>query len=283
MLITSRRALRMIAGLLSCASLSFALVFVAAGPANAKLCEVDMGGDKGVVWVDCDTIPGHGGDTSDPGPSKPSCEIEGGDNACFNGESCLINDPSRIPEESVPEGALPPKPGDDYHHAFRRCDTDYVWYWTKESEASVEELALRAYGELAAPAFDPTFNPPTRTLVNLDTWWWADGAPAQALSETAGSVTVAARPSHMEVDPGDGSGAFQCDFVTSKTDTCTHTYQRASTGDGYQGRMRLVWDLTFTDTDAPIDLLGLPTSFSSPWESVTVPVREVQSLVTHVG
>ena len=283
MLTTSRRTLRMIAGLLSISSLAFTLIFVAAGPASAKMCKVEIVPGE-IDWVECSTIPGHGDDdTTDPGPSAPSCEIEAGDNACYNGESCLINDPSTIDEGSVPKGELPPKPGDDYHHAFRFCASGYVWYWTKEGQASVEDLASRAYGELKSPPFTPTFNPPTRTLVNLDTWWWAEGAGATALSATSGSVTVVARPNHMEVDPGDGSDAFRCDFVTSKADDCVHTYTRASKGDGYQGRMRLVWDLTFTDTDAPVDFPGLPTSFSSPWESVTVPVQEVQSLVTDVG
>ena len=282
MLTDRLHAPRMIIGMISILLLALTTA-VAASPASAELCEYDQGGDKGIVWVDCDAILGHVGEEGGTESGGPSCEIEAGDNACYNGESCLINDPSTISEESVPEGALPPKPGDEYHHAFRLCNSGYVWYWTKEGEASVEELALRAYGELKSPPFNPTFNPPTRTLVNLDTWWWADGAPARALSETAGSVTVEARPSHMEVDPGDGSGAFQCEFVTSKADTCTHTYRRASRDIGYQGRMRLVWNLTITDSDAPIDLAGLPTSFSSPWESVTVPVREVQSLVTDVG
>lgn len=276
MLTVARQVPRLLAGLLACSLIALAMVFLAS-PASAGLCEVDDG-SGGVKMVDCDTVPGHPGD----GPTGPACELEPGDTGCYNGEGCLINNPSTIPLEDVPDGALPPKPGDDYHHAFRICDTGgAVWYWSQEAEPDIGELAMRAYGQLNAPVFTPTFNPPTRTIVNLDTWWWASGASTQVLSASAGSVTVIAEPRVMEVRPGDGP-LFTCEFVTAKSDDCSHVYKRSSPGEGYAGGMRLVWDLTFTDSDDPIDIAGLPETFSSPWVPVTVPVREVQSVVTGV-
>ncbi len=154
---------------------------------------------------------------------------------------------------------------------------------------TLNELAQRAFGQLQIPAFTPTFNPPTATYVNLDTWWWAEGATTNELIGTAAlGVRALATPDHMEVDPGDGSGAFTCDFATQEADDCSNTYRRSSNRgsarapDGskaYPARMRLVYDVRFEINGAPLNIAGLPTSLSSDWTPRAVPVREVQTVV----
>ncbi|MCL3817033.1 hypothetical protein [Aeromicrobium wangtongii] len=250
-----------------------------ASPASAALCHVTQA-DGSIKVVDCDKIPGNAGDPGSKG-GAPSCVVKDGDTGCWNGKSCYIKDPAEYGDSGAAQEQLGPKPSEDAHAAFRLCNAEEgpVWYWTEADEPSQAELAAQAFGQLVAPSIAPTFNPPTRTLVNLPTWWWAAGASDQPLSASAGSVTVTATPSHMEVDPGDGSAIFGCrPFVTVQSDSCTYTYRRAGKGDGYPARMRLVWTVVFTDTDAPIDVPDLPTTFDSGWSGVTVPVHEVQTL-----
>lgn len=261
------------------AVLGAGVVVLTPAAAHAELCEVTV--DNQIKLVDCDTVPGNGDDDADEtgggSGGEPSCEIEPGDNACYEGESCLINDPAKADLELIADD-LGPKPGEDYHPAFRGCGSDNVWYWSNDEGPSVEDLALEAYGSLPFPTFTPAFNPPGRTLVNLPTWWWAADASSADLTASAGSVTVMAEPHRMQVDPGDGSEPLACGFVTSQSDDCAHTYRRAQSN-GYTARIRLVWNVSFTDADGPITLAGLPTTFTSPWQATTVPVREVQTVV----
>ena len=275
MLTLQRRIAVFLAVVATCA----VTLVVSAGPAAAEICDTGVG-DGTVEIGDCDEGSEGDGEGNGAG-SGPSCDIQPGDNGCWNGESCLINDPSTLELDEVPDGALPPKPGDDYHHAFRLCDSGYVWYWSEDGGPSIEELATQAFNSLPFPTITPTFNPPRRTIVNLETWWWAAGATNDELSASAGSVTVRATPSHREVDPGDGSGVMRCSFATTESDACTHVYRR-SNAEGYAARMRLVWTLVFTDGGDVVELNGLPTEFTSPWTPVTVPVNEIQTRVTKV-
>lgn len=274
-------ARRVVVGLVAVATMSFGVLVLASSPAAAALCEVTQK-DGTIKLVDCDSVPGNGGGDGDEGGGggAPSCTVEPGDTGCYNGKSCYIKDPAEYEESDPAKEDLGPKPSEDAHAAFRLCDKEEgpVWYWVEADEPSQEELALQALGQLDAPAITPTFNPPTRTLVNLPTWWWAAGAGDQPLTATAGSVTVTATPSRMEVDPGDGGAVKACPFVTQRSDACSYTYRKGSNGAGYPARVRLVWTLVFTDTAAPIDLPDIPTTFESPWSGTTVPVREVQTL-----
>ena len=237
------------------------------------------------------TPPGNGG-----GGGEPTCEFTGSyDEFCEGTAACWGNNPAANAPEDVAD-ELGPKPDDpDAHAAYKSCrrpdgSTYDEWYWATAGGPSLSELAQRAYGALNFPVFTPTFNPPTRTYVNLDTWWWADGATAtELIGSSALGVRALATPDHMDVDPGDGSGVFTCDFVTAKADDCVHAYRRASNRgtatapDGskaYPARMRLVWTVRFERNGEPLTVPpGVPTAFSSPWRGTAVPVREIQTIV----
>lgn len=254
--------------------------FIVALPstAHAELCEVDVGNNE-IGLVDCDTLPGNSGDDGgDPGGGGPSCTIPPGHNACLDGKSCLLRLPAVHSAEWVTDRIGPP-PAEDYIPAWRDCEgEENYWFWAPPGEQgpSTADLAVQAFGHLPFPTFAPTFNPPERTVVNLPTWWWAEGATDGELSASAGGVSVTAAPSHMTVETGDGT-VLTCDFATTMTDECSHVYRRGSPG--YQARMRLVWSVEFTDGGTVIESPGLPVTFESPWAGVTVPVTEIQTLV----
>jgi hypothetical protein len=268
-------------------------VLVMTTPAQAAKCPYyDKEANK-IVY--CNAEGGGGQDDGgggDGGSQEPTCDLsnEPYTEFCKGTLACWGNNPAGNSEEDVAD-ELPPKPGDDYHVAYRNCeDGSDTWYWSKDGEGpSIEELAQIAFGELVFPEYTLTFNPPRRTYVNLDTWWWAQGATTEELIGTAAlGVRALATPNRMEVDPGDGSGVFSCEFVTAKSDDCTYTYRRASVrgsaaaDDGspaYPARMRLVYDVRFEVDGTPLTLDDLPTSFSSPWQDQPVPVREIQTVV----
>jgi hypothetical protein len=245
-----------------------------------------------------DTTPGEDGDNGDDGSddgggtSEPPCDlslVEGtghpdatryceGENACW----------ANIPSEAFPDPedwpSDPPTP--DAIYTYKTCygpDGEIVfddWTWVVPEQPSIEDLAREAYGRLVAPDFTLAFSPPEESVIYIDTWWWAQGAPeGNIIGSSALGVRAVAEPSHLEVQPGDGSGTIECDFVTTEDDACTHTYERASGDGGYPARARLVYDVHFEQNGNPIELAGFPDTFESPWEETAVPVTEVQSNV----
>ena len=95
-------------------------------------------------------------------------------------------------------------------------------------------------------------------------------------------------PDRLEVDPGDGSAVLSCPWSTVASGECSYTYGRSSVGqpvdgDGlpaYPVRMRLVYQVRFEANGAPLEVAGLPTTLESPWQTTSVPVAEIQALVT---
>ncbi|WP_129711124.1 hypothetical protein [Haloactinopolyspora alba] len=235
----------------------------------------------------------EGDGDQDEGTNEPTCEFyEQYDEFCMGEAACWGNNPAAVQDPDELQGV--PKPSPDAHVAYRSCrypdgTVEDKWYWTTESEEPpLEEQAREAYGLLATPDFTLAFNPPGRTFVNLDTWWWADGAgDGEITGSSAFGVVAIATPDHIEVDPGDGSNIITCDWATSKTDTCRYAYPHASTDgtaqvDGspaYTARARLVYTVRFENAGEPLELPGLPEQLTSPWEETAVPVGEVQSLV----
>jgi len=233
-----------------------------------------------------------GGSGGGGGGATPSCEFRESiyNDFCMGDRACFMNDPAAIQdlEEIRKNGdTISDKPDDADHVVYVGCigpdGTEYDnWYWDTELETiSVRDRLVAAYGRLVLPDVTPVYNPPTRTLVNLDTWWWAQGASATPIvgSEAFGLVAIA-EPRDMVISAAGQS--ITCPVVTSRSDTCKLKFRRAGT---HTATMRIVYDVRFELDGSPFtvpggngDLLTLEST-----DTVTVPVIEVQSLVTELG
>ncbi|WP_165988048.1 hypothetical protein [Streptomyces sp. YIM 98790] len=187
---------------------------------------VDLGG--GNVEYQCPvTEPGTDGSSGSEGSGGdggagtggPSCDLSAvenkgrqdastsrfreGENACF------INFPSSVYPDP---GDWPPgQPTEDSVHTYKACyapDGTRVsgdWGWFVPDTPSLGTLARQAYGQLRLPSFTLAFSPPGRTVVLMDTWWWAEGPSNEPVPGTpAASVVAIAEPDRLEVDPGGG-------------------------------------------------------------------------------
>lgn len=273
------------------------------GPARqAAADDCGFGETSGNDLEYCNEIPGEdgggggGGDSdsdSTGGGSEPQCDLASfraqwpgatrhfceGRNACWvNDPPVTFEDPSTWPDD---------RPSPDARYIYKYCVDpngnvvfdDFTWS-TDEQGPSPQELARRAYGRLKAPEFDLAFSPPGESVVYVETWWWAQGAPEGEIrgSSALGMVAIA-EPDHMEVRPGDGSGTITCDIVVTESDACTHTYERASGEGGYPAQARLVYDVRFEMNGNPMEIDGAPDTFESDWQETNVPVTEVQANV----
>jgi hypothetical protein len=153
--------------------------------------------------------------------------------------------------------------------------------------------ATEAVGRIELPKAALEFNPMARTLVNLDTWFWAAGLSGQELRGTPalGLVAIAA-PSKLTVDPGDGSAPFTCEWVTAKSNRCRYTYRHSSAGGSlrgssgapaYQATGTATWTLRFERNGASLPISGAPPVLTRPVGTTAVEVAEVQTLVTSAG
>ncbi|HWJ84719.1 MAG TPA: hypothetical protein VNR62_04775 [Cellulomonas sp.] len=204
---------------------------------------------------------------------------------CVGTTACAVNNPSHLDEDQWPADE---RPGPDYIYTFKWCttaegDTDYGWSWylPEDEGPTLEELAQQAFGALNTPAFTVAFNPPGRTIVGFPTWFWAGTGTGGALTgSSAAGVVAIAEPSHLEFDAGDGRAVSTCPWSTSESGACSVQYDRASVASGaYTARLRLVYDVRFENNGAPLELAGLPTALTSPWQTTAVPVAEIQSVV----
>lgn len=276
MLTSQRNGVRaLVVGVFSCVVMMAGLNGAAANP------HVDYGEEES--------------ETVDPGPPEPGaegCDPAPGFSYCYNGLSCSRNDPAAVQDPTALRDE--PAPYEGAHVIHEWCDDgSYEWFWSTEDDGpSLVERIRRARGEITIPEFQPSFNPPGFTVVNVATWWWADGLPSEPiLGSVALSIRAVATPSHMTVDPGDGSSSFRCEFSVAESDACDHEYRRAShnaSGRDADGRpaftasVTVVYDLHFEiagervdiPADVPEDLLTLERT-----EEVPVRVVEIQSIV----
>lgn len=254
------------------------------------ICETDTDGDEGSngnngsgVTPQCDLNRLMESEIGVEGHVSYWCE---GENACW----------ANIPSYTRPDGPADEEPpSENAVYIYKQCrdaDNSSVpglgWMWHEPPEPPLGALAELAYGRLDPPAFTLTFNPPQRSYVSIDTWWWAEGAGGEIVGTAALGVQAIGEPDHIEVNPGDGSGTFTCPWTTSESDACTYTYSKASVGgsasagDGspaYPAEARLVYSVRFERFGAPLELPGLPDSLVGPWTSTPVPVAEVQTRV----
>lgn len=281
-------------------------VSLAAAPATADLCGhwvANAEGEMVYQTTECGTE-----ETTDPGGGGTGATCYLGRKAAFgydvaycSGElSCYRFIPPPTAEDPASWPERPAGTEETASYANQACFTqppeealvsnEYIW--VTPSEADIAAQIDVAYGSLVAPAFTVGFNPPTHAVVNLPTWYWAGGAGAGAVTgSSAGGLVAIATPDHLEVDPGDGSGEFTCPWSVTASDACSYTYPRSSAGEpavpdvgpAFQAQMRLVYTVRFELNGAPFEVAGLPTEFTSAWQTTAVPVAEIQSLVGRRG
>ncbi|MET0468302.1 MAG: hypothetical protein ABWZ87_06145 [Aeromicrobium sp.] len=276
-------------------------LFVLMVPAHAdKVCTAWGDTDPGtdglqygcVAWSGgSDGGGGDGGGGGGGTPTTPQCTFfDIWDDFCQGNRACYMNDPAAIQDieearEDTP--GLDDKPEDADHLIFTSCKESadaeeirtYVWDTEFETVTILDRIEA-ARGALVLPTVTAVFNPPTRTLVNLDTWWWAEGAPSgEVVGSSALGMRAIATPRGMTVSAGGQS--IDCPLVTEKSDECSMMFRRA--GD-YQATMTITYDIRFEMggrvIDVPAgaqDLLTLSTTATAD-----VPVLEVQSIVTEV-
>jgi hypothetical protein len=153
----------------------------------------------------------------------------------------------------------------------------------------IDPVVLARSVQLSPPPPDLRTNPDAdaRSLVGLETWFWAAGAGAPlSRSASVGPVTVEvyATPRSLVVDPGDGTGTFVCTDLgtaydmdrsaSAQTTSCGHTYSRPGS---YTATATLVYDVGFTSNVGEGG--GLGTIEPSATASVTV----VESQAVVVG
>ena len=270
-----------------------ATLAVLAVPATANPGDPDCYTDQnGVLIYICSTTDpgsdGPGGGDSGGGYVPPTCEYEGvWNDFCRGDDACFINDPAAV--QDTEENGLDEstKPNEDSYAVYWECrrpdgSTYELYYWNDDQPTvTIEDRIRSAIGRLELPDIEASFSPPTRTLVNLDTWWWAEGAPAATIrgTEALGMVAVA-EPRGLQVETGDGT-SLSCPMSVTASDVCTHVYRRA--GD-YTASVSIVYDLSFELNGTSIGSDQIPEEFRTLTvdDDVDVPVREVQTRVTKV-
>lgn len=211
-----------------------------------------------------------------------------GTTACYDSTTVAILNP--------PDPATQPAPDTKWH--TRLCMTNGTWDPTAQwdgqaAEPTLAVQAIEAIGKISLPTPTLRFNPTNRTLVNLDTWFWAERLTTKVLQGSSAFGLIAyATPDGLEVDPGDGSGVFPCQWVTTKSDSCAYRYRRSSLGGtafGHNGRpaypatATATWTLTFENYGDPIPApAGAPLTLDTQ-ASAAVVVDEVQTIVTSTG
>jgi hypothetical protein len=152
------------------------------------------------------------------------------------------------------------------------------------------DQSVEATGQIKMPSSVLSFNPTARTLVNLDTWFWAQGLDGGELrGSSAFGLVAVATPARLEVTPGDGSAVLTCPWVTAKSDRCAYPYRRSSLGGSvrgqngepaYEATAQAFWTLRFELNNAPVLIPGAHSELAGPRMTIPVEVAEVQTIVT---
>jgi hypothetical protein len=240
-----------------------------------------------VQWGD--PSPGGGG------PVKPSCDLLSPATFCNGTEACWYS--PWHPPWALPIGPPAPKEQPMILNCYEDGATAPTSYpvWVGPNVVATPPLAAQAVtaiGQLNIPVPHLAFNPPGRTLVGIPTYFWAENAPGGELTGSSAFGLVAiATPDHLVVDPGDGSGAQNCPWVTSESaasQDCTYTYLRSSVNgsashDGqpaYAATVTASYTIRFEDGGTPVNIPGVQTTITSAAATSAVPVAEVQAIVT---
>lgn len=213
-------------------------------------------------------------------------------------EFCLTDDmpcradiPSTVPLDRWP---MDQRPSPNHIYTFVECDDPDVeepfsdHMWIRPYRDALPDLGWAAYGQLQTPAFTLGFTPADMTYVGAETRFTLDGlGDGQIIGAQAGPLLATGTLSHVEIDPGDGTGVIECDPDLRST-ACEHVYLTMSheqtTLDlrgrpAFPAQARLVYDVTFTVDGVEQSPPGVPATLESPWNGTLVPVGEIQALV----
>ncbi|MFD1826515.1 MULTISPECIES: hypothetical protein [Mumia] len=249
--------------------------------------------------------PGQPGDPGDGGtPAEPTCDVSGmspDDWAgrkpsavyCVGANPCI--DVVALPPVALPDGE---KPNEESEARVQVCLINgmHQWgaaYWSDDEPEvpSLLEQALEAVGniDLATPVIQ--ISPQNRTIVNLDTWFWATGQQQNQTGSSAFGLVAIATFEHLVVTTGDGT-TLTCEAASTREEAqtnCRHAYNRASVGgsesvDGrpaYAVTAESVYSLSFEVNGTPVaNIEGAPATLTSPTATAALRVDEVQSVVT---
>jgi len=220
-----------------------------------------------------------------------------GTTPCYDSTSVAVLNP--------PDSATQPTPDTKWH--TQMClltngswDGNTQWDAQPAQPPSLAVQATEAIGRIQLPTPTLRFNPTNRTLVNLDTWFWAEGLDGQVRKGSSALGLIAyATPDRLEVTPGDGSAMPPCPWVAVRPQVpadqkgpCSHAYFRSSIGGSargpngapaYRASARAFWTLRFELEGVPTPVPGAPLELHRDVTSAPVVVVEVQTIVTSVG
>ncbi|HEX6165496.1 MAG TPA: hypothetical protein VFZ30_01835 [Acidimicrobiales bacterium] len=230
------------------------------------------------------TIPGGPGRSAGGGGGDggPNCTKSDGTRDYYWYEGLLYTTMEEQRTEIRPEEQRPGV----YLHIH--CGDEYVGFefFPDGEPAPVDPVALARSVSITPPAPLLVTNPGAGDhLVEVEAWFWVENWEAvTAPPATAGNVTVnvAAQPSALVVDPGDGSPAFTCTGrppaydsslpAEAQSSPCSHTYSRAGT---FAATATLVYEVSFTSNVGVNQGLGT----IEPSTTVDLAVREAQAIV----
>jgi len=251
---------------------------------------------------DPETPPAEGGGNGTPtcnlnmsGGSLPG-KADRGPNFCIDTDTCFNT--GQVVPMAPPVGE---PPNEDSEARMTWCYTMFGTlenvrtFWSDDEEPPTRlQQAQEAIGniDLGTPAL--ATSPTGRTLVNLDTWFWMDGARDNVTGSSAFGLVAIATFRSMSVNPGDTSGSFGCPLVTSADEaeeSCFHEYRRASNRGSatvggrpaYQASVTAVYDLRFEVNGTSVSVPGAPATLDAAPADAAVRVDEVQSRVTAIG
>ncbi len=176
----------------------------------------------------------------------------------------------------------------------------------RPSYRSVPDLRLEALGKVDPPlpevrhSFDQVAESgDVRAIVLAEQWWWLESPPAPVTARAEDGpvwVEVTATPGEMVLDPGDGSGPLTCeapgvayDIDVSYYDqvpgepkgACVHVYEQTS--EAMTATVSMSWEFAWEGSTPSSGAMSGTMAPIARSESVTFPVREIQSVITAAG
>ncbi len=237
------------------------------------------------------------------GPTvKPACQLPAGFEFCSGSRSACFDVPYVAgPSVTPPVG---PKP-EGASIVTRTCQPVFggkvtygpyaipsAVYVGAGAEPSLEVQRTTALGKLVFPKITLHYGPLKYAVVTSPTTWWADGPSGQEIQGSSANGLIAyASPAGLRITPGDGSEPFDCPWTSTAqaaAGVCEYAFQKSSiegtaTWRGqpaFTAKATTLWKLRFTNNGSPYAFPSLPDTIEGLATTLTVPVVEIQSIVT---